>query len=84
MRRFVRLVSLVLGLTVFVGIAHAHHSQAGIFDSKKTIEVSGVIKSAFVAQPAWTDPPFREGRQRRGDGVGCRDGVDQHSAESRR
>jgi len=44
MLRFVRLVSLVLGLTVFVGIAHAHHSQAGIFDSKKTIEVSGVIK----------------------------------------
>jgi hypothetical protein len=51
MIRFVRLVSLVLGLTVFVGIAHAHHSQAGIFDSKKTIEVSGVIKSI-----SWRNP----------------------------
>jgi DNA-binding PadR family transcriptional regulator len=30
---------------MFVGFAHAHHSQAGIFDSRKTIEVSGVIKS---------------------------------------
>ena len=51
MLRFVRLVSLVLALTVFVGIAHAHHSQAGIFDSKKTIEVSGVIKSL-----SWRNP----------------------------
>jgi hypothetical protein len=42
---------LVLGLTVFVGIAHAHHSQAGIFDSKQTIEVSGVIKSL-----SWRNP----------------------------
>ena len=51
MLRFVRLVSLVLGLNVFVGFAHAHHSQAGIFDSKKTIEVSGVIKSV-----SWRNP----------------------------
>ena len=34
MRWLVRLVSLVLGLNVFVGFAHAHHSQAGIFDSR--------------------------------------------------
>jgi hypothetical protein len=40
MRRFVRIMSLVLGLTALVGSAHAHPSQAGIFDSKKTIEVA--------------------------------------------
>src|SRR5947209_5086273 len=48
---FVRLVSLVLALNVFVGFAHAHHSQAGIFESKKTIEVIGVIKSV-----SWRNP----------------------------
>ena len=51
MRRLVRLVSLVLALNVFVGFAHAHHSQAGIFDSKKTIEVSGVVRSV-----SWRNP----------------------------
>src|SRR5215510_7374391 len=51
MLRFVRLVSLVLGLNVFVGFAHGHHSQAGIFDSKKTIEVSGVVRSV-----SWRNP----------------------------
>jgi hypothetical protein len=51
MRRFVQLASLVLALHVFVGFAHAHHSQAGIFDSKKTIEISGVIKSV-----SWRNP----------------------------
>ena len=51
MRRFVRLVSLVLVLNVFVGFAHAHHSQAGIFNSSKTIEISGVIKSV-----SWRNP----------------------------
>src|SRR5436190_3671827 len=51
MLRLVRLVSLVLALNVFVGFAHAHHSQAGIFDSKKTIEVSGVVKSV-----SWRNP----------------------------
>src|SRR5262249_807015 len=51
MRRLVRLVSLVLGLNVFVGFAHAHHSQAGIFDSRKTIEVSGIVKSV-----SWRNP----------------------------
>jgi hypothetical protein len=35
----------MLGLNVFVGLAHAHHSQAGIFDSQKTIEVTGLVKS---------------------------------------
>src|SRR5262245_47510556 len=51
MLRFARFVSLVLALTVFAGIAHAHHSQAGIFDSTKTIEVTGVIKSI-----SWRNP----------------------------
>jgi len=51
MRRFVRLVILVLGLNLFVGLAYAHHSQAGIFDSDKTIEVSGVVKSL-----SWRNP----------------------------
>jgi hypothetical protein len=51
MLRFVRLVSLVLGLNVFVGFAHGHHSQAGIFDSRKTIEVSGVVRSV-----SWRNP----------------------------
>src|SRR5216117_771022 len=51
MLRFVRLVSLVLALNVFVGFAHANHSQAGIFDSKKTIEVSGVVRSV-----SWRNP----------------------------
>src|SRR5215510_14679597 len=51
MLRFVRLVSLVLGLNVFVGFAHAHHSQAGIFDSRKTVEVSGIVKSV-----SWRNP----------------------------
>src|SRR6476646_1777631 len=51
MRRLLRLVSLVLGLNVFVGVAHAHHSQAGIFDSNKTIEVSGIVKSV-----SWRNP----------------------------
>ena len=51
MRRFARLVSLVLSLNVFVGLAHAHHSQAGIFDANKTIEITGLIKSV-----SWRNP----------------------------
>lgn len=51
MPRFVRLVSLSLVLTGLAGVAHAHHSQAGIFDTKKTIEVVGVIKSI-----SWRNP----------------------------
>src|SRR5436190_14239721 len=51
MRRFVRLVCLALVLNLFVGFAHAHHSQAGIFDSGKTIEVSGIVKSV-----SWRNP----------------------------
>jgi hypothetical protein len=46
-----RLVSLVLSLNMFVGIAHAHHSQAGIFDASKTIEISGLVRSV-----SWRNP----------------------------
>ena len=66
MRPVVRLVSLVLGLNAFVGPAHAHHSQAGIFDSRKTIEVSGVVKAVSWRNPhgqillAVTDEKGRE------------------------
>src|SRR6187399_3501052 len=51
MRQFVKPLSLVLVLNLFVGFAHAHHSQAGIFDSSKTIEVTGIIKSV-----SWRNP----------------------------
>ena len=55
MRRFVRFVNLIVtfnvALNIVAGLAHAHHSQAGIFDSRKTIEISGVIKSV-----SWRNP----------------------------
>jgi hypothetical protein len=66
MRSFMRLVSLVLGLNALVGFAYAHHSQAGIFDSRKTIEVSGVVKAVSWRNPhgqillAVTDDKGRE------------------------
>jgi len=44
-------MSLMLGFNVFVSLAHAHHSQAGIFDSSKTIEITGAIKSV-----SWRNP----------------------------
>jgi hypothetical protein len=49
--RIIRLVSLVLVLNLSVGFALAHHSQAGIFDSNKKIEVTGIIKSV-----SWRNP----------------------------
>src|SRR6476620_11139371 len=51
MRRLVWFMGWILCLNVFVGVAHAHHSQAGIFDSNKTIEVSGIVKSV-----SWRNP----------------------------
>ena len=51
MRQCFRIVSLVLGVAVFGDVAHAHHSQAGIFDSRKTIEVTGVVRSV-----SWRNP----------------------------
>lgn len=51
MLRFLRLCGLVVGLVALAGSGYAHHSQAGIFDSKQNIEVTGVIKSI-----SWRNP----------------------------
>ena len=51
MRPVFQVVSVVLGLAVFGDSAQAHHSQAGIFDSRKTIEVTGVVRSV-----SWRNP----------------------------
>ncbi len=51
MLRSVGLVSLAASAAAIAGAALAHHSQAGIFDSQQTIEVSGVIKSI-----SWRNP----------------------------
>ena len=48
--RFVGLLALAGGMGL-AGFAAAHHSQAGIFDSRQTIEVTGVIKSI-----SWRNP----------------------------
>jgi hypothetical protein len=41
----------LLVLLAFAGSAHAHHSQAGIFDSRATIEVTGIIRAV-----SWRNP----------------------------
>jgi len=46
-----RLVALLIGFALLATAARAHHSQAGIFNSTKTIEVTGVIKSV-----SWRNP----------------------------
>ena len=51
MLRSLRVVSLLAGVTLGAGFAAAHHSQAGIFDSAKNIEVTGVIKTI-----SWRNP----------------------------
>src|SRR5438477_4610434 len=51
MLRFVRLVGLFAGLMFVSGFARAHHSQAGIFESGKNIEINGVVKSV-----SWRNP----------------------------
>jgi len=43
------LVLFVVG--AFAGTASAHHSQAGLFDSSKTIEITGVVKAI-----SWRNP----------------------------
>ena len=43
--RSTRLVALFIGFALLANTAAAHHSQAGIFDSRRTIEVTGVIES---------------------------------------
>ena len=47
---FVTLLAGV-GTAALAGLAAAHHSQAGIFDSQKNIEVAGVIKTI-----SWRNP----------------------------
>lgn len=44
-------LSTLLVLLAFAGSAHAHHSQAGIFDSRATIEVTGIIRAV-----SWRNP----------------------------
>ncbi len=53
MPRSICLVSVLAAAAMagFAGVAAAHHSQAGIFDSRQTIEVTGVIKSI-----SWRNP----------------------------
>jgi len=51
MLKIIRLVGLFAGLTLVASFARAHHSQAGIFDSSKNIEVTGVIKAV-----SWRNP----------------------------
>ena len=51
MLRLLYLACSAAGAASFGGLALAHHSQAGIFDSRETIEVSGVIKSI-----SWRNP----------------------------
>lgn len=45
-----RLVLLFV-IAAFAGTANAHHSQAGLFDSSKTIEITGVVKAI-----SWRNP----------------------------
>jgi Family of unknown function (DUF6152) len=47
---FRTLLSL-FAVAAFAGTASAHHSQAGLFDSSKTIEITGVVKSI-----SWRNP----------------------------
>ncbi|HET9269467.1 MAG TPA: DUF6152 family protein [Vicinamibacterales bacterium] len=49
--RWTRLAALFIGLALLADAAGAHHSQAGIFESTKTIEITGVIKSV-----SWRNP----------------------------
>jgi len=46
-----RAMTTVLGLLTFMGAADAHHSQVGIFNSRQTVEITGVIKSI-----SWRNP----------------------------
>ena len=49
--RWARLVAFFLCVAVLADAPSAHHSQAGIFESTKTIEITGVIKSV-----SWRNP----------------------------
>jgi hypothetical protein len=45
---------LILSLAILAGTVHAHHSSVAIFDSNKTIEITGTVK--FVT---WRNPHGR-------------------------
>jgi hypothetical protein len=49
--RLPRLVIFVIALILLANSARAHHSQAGIFEATKTIEITGVIESV-----SWRNP----------------------------
>ena len=49
--RLARLVALFIGFVLLANAARAHHSQAGIFNATKTIEITGVIESV-----SWRNP----------------------------
>ena len=51
MSRLMRLAGGFAGVTVLASVTLAHHSQVGIFDSSKTIELAGVIKTI-----SWRNP----------------------------
>jgi hypothetical protein len=46
-----RLAALFIGVALLASSARAHHSQAGIFNSTTTIEITGVIQSV-----SWRNP----------------------------
>jgi hypothetical protein len=50
MRR-ARLVAFFIGFALLASAAYAHHSQAGIFSSTTTIEITGVVQSV-----SWRNP----------------------------
>jgi hypothetical protein len=41
----------LLGLILMTGASYAHHSQVGLFNSRETVEITGVIKSI-----SWRNP----------------------------
>jgi len=49
--RWARLLFLFIGLALLAAPVRAHHSQAGIFEATKTIEITGVIESV-----SWRNP----------------------------
>ena len=56
MSRLMLLVAFVVAFVVagLAGSASAHHSEAGLFDSSRTIEITGVVKSV-----SWRNPHGR-------------------------
>ena len=46
-----RLLAIALGAAVGVGIAHAHHSISGVYDSSKRLTVEGVVTEFQFVNP---------------------------------